>query len=228
MCGRFTLTSSQEQIAEVLPGLVFDTPIEPRYNIAPTQTVPAVLNDGQMQVVGLHWGLIPFWATDPAIGNRMINARAESLAEKPSFRKPLKSQRCIILADGFYEWQKVAGQKNKRPMYVHLRDHKPFGFAGLWDRWKNPQGDTIVSCTIVTTEPNDLLTAVHDRMPVILQSQHIAEWLETGDQSKDIALQCLVPYPSEQMTVYQVSTRVNRPANDDPDCITPVEGDTLF
>lgn len=224
MCGRFALSSTQEQIAAVLPGLIFERTPQPRYNIAPTQDVAAVLNDGRRVLSYLRWGLIPFWAKDPAIGARMINARAETLAEKPSFRTPLKSRRCVIFADGFYEWRKDPGKKTKTPMFFRVKSEEPFAFAGLWDRWRDPAGDDVTSCTIITTTPNELLVKVHNRMPAILLPEHYDAWLQSGDVQPAKTLPLLAPYPADRMIGYEVSTSVNRPSFDDPSCIEPVEG----
>lgn len=219
MCGRFTLTSSEEQIAAVLPGLVFDVPIAPRYNIAPTQTIAAVLNDDPQRVQGVRWGLIPAWAKDAAIGNRMINARGESLHEKPSFKRPLKKQRCLILADGFFEWQAVPGEKRKQPLYIRRRDAAPFAFAGLWDRWKSPEGERLTTATIITTGANRLVAPIHDRMPAILTPEHVPIWLAGGERDIEPLQACLAPYPAELLELYPVSTRVNTPKHDDAACV---------
>ncbi|MEE9297241.1 MAG: SOS response-associated peptidase [Phycisphaerae bacterium] len=231
MCGRFTLTSSQEQIAKVLPGLVFDVPIDPRYNIAPTQSVATVLNDERMSVSMVQWGLIPSWAKDRAIGNRMINARAETLAEKSSFKRPFKSQRCLILADGFYEWKQrpgKTGKTGKTPVYIYLRDHRPFAFAGLWDRWKSPDQKVVVSCTIITTEANEMLVPIHSRMPVIIAPRYYEQWLAPQDRPPESMISCLQPIPSSSFALHEVSKQVNRATFDDPVCIKPAESDRSF
>ena len=182
MCGRFILSKEiGEIIADEAYAMDFER-IEPRYNIAPTQDIAVVLNDGKRALTLARWGLIPSWAKDPAIGNRMINARAESLAEKPSFRVPLRRKRCLIFADGFYEWQTEPGRKRKQPFYLRLKSHKPFAFAGLWDRWQDPAGTPLTSCTIITTGPNDLIAPIHDRMPVILPRDARAVCLAPEEQ----------------------------------------------
>jgi putative SOS response-associated peptidase YedK len=221
MCGRFTLTSSQEQIAAILPGLVLDEPPAPRYNIAPTQPIAAVLNDDSRRVTPVRWGLIPSWAKDPAIGGRMINARAETVHEKPSFKRPLRRQRCMILADGFYEWKAVAGQRAKTPMYIHLRDGRPFAFAGLWDRWRGPDGHPLTTATIITTTANALMETIHDRMPVVLDVSYYDTWLSPDEPPVETLLECLRPYPAEEMDAYAVSTKVNKPSHDAADCVAP-------
>jgi putative SOS response-associated peptidase YedK len=189
----------------------------PRFNIAPTQSVIVVSDDGQRRLVQMRWGLIPSWAKDPSIGDRMINARAETLAEKPTFRAALKRRRCIIPADGFYEWQKLG--KVKQPVRIVLKSREPFGFAGLWEQWISPNGEGIFSCTIVTTAANELLKAVHDRMPVILTRDAEAAWLDPKTQDPEKLLPLLKQYPPEQMEFYPVSRDVNSPAVDKPSII---------
>jgi putative SOS response-associated peptidase YedK len=226
MCGRFTLTQSPELVAELfeledLPQFVAG------FNIAPTQPVPVIrLAEARSSKLAqrhfdfLYWGLIPSWAKDPSMGARMINARSETVTEKPSFRTAFKRRRCLIVADGFYEWQKVGSKK--QPYYFHLDDHRPFGFAGLWERWHSPAGDEIESCTILTTAANELMRPIHDRMPVILPPQLQAQWLDpTQDGTKLLPL--LQPYPEAEMHSYPVSTAVNSPKHDSPDCILPLE-----
>ncbi len=221
MCGRFTLTSSEEQIAAILPGLIFDAPVTARYNIAPTQSILAVLNEAPRRATPVHWGLIPSWAKDPAIGNRMINARAETVHEKPAYKRPFQRQRCLILADGFYEWRKNPADKKKTPVYAHLHNHRPFAFAGLWDRWRSSEGEPITSATIITTTPNDLMADIHDRMPAILPAEAYGLWLSADAPPTEDLRALLSPYPAEDMAAYAVSTRVNRPTTDDPGCIEP-------
>lgn len=232
MCGRFTLTQSAETIAEAFD-LADLPPLAPRYNIAPTQPAPAVRMTGsQRQFTYLTWGLVPSWAKDPAMGARMINARAETVAEKPAFRSALKYRRCLIVADGFYEWQlpshaadstsKGKSRSAKQPFYFCLADRRPFAFAGLWEHWQSPDGSEIESCTLITTAANDLMQHVHDRMPVILQPQDYDLWLDPDLQSPQALQPLLVPYPSEAMTHYPVSTQVNSPRNDSPTCVEPI------
>jgi len=225
MCGRFTLIDPEQALTVQfnLPG----TPgLKPRYNIAPTQPVVAVRlapDGGDREATLLTWGLVPFWARDPAIGARMINARAETVAEKPAFRAAFRRRRCLIVADGFYEWQKPAGGRgSKQPYYVRLREGRPFAFAGLWEHWEGTDGSAIESCTLLTTEPNDLLQAVHNRMPVILSPQDYDLWLDTTVQGSDPLGPLLRPYPAEEMEAYAVSRLVNSPQNDDPRCIEPL------
>lgn len=220
MCGRFTLSQSDEAIAKAFDLACVPT-WQPRYNIAPTQMVPTVLLppalcDRQFQL--LRWGLIPSWAKDAAIGGRLINARAETVAEKASFRAAFRHRRCLVVADGFYEWQRT--ERKKQPFYFRLRDGQPFAFAGLWERWQAPDGETIASCTILTTEASELLRPIHDRMPVILDPKDYDLWLDPAVQTPEPLQQLLRPYPAEVMTSYAVSTKVNNPANDSPECIT--------
>jgi putative SOS response-associated peptidase YedK len=221
MCGRFTLTKPIPVLAELF--LFPETaPQDPRYNIAPTQTVAAVrapADPNHRELAFLRWGLIPSWATDPAIGNRLINARAETVAEKPSFRSAFRQRRCLVLADGFYEWQRLDGKK--QPYYFRMRDGQPFAFAGLWERSTN-QGKTVETCTLLTTEANELLRTIHDRMPVILQPDRYDRWLDPSVQKPDVLKPLLHPYPTEPMTGYPVGSLVNNPRNDSPKCVEPV------
>lgn len=223
MCGRFTLTTPADVLAEVFE-LAETPPLSPRYNIAPTQAVAAVRAEaGARRCDLLHWGLIPFWADDPAIGNRMINARADGVASKPSFRAAFKKRRCLVLADGFYEWQKVPGSRQKQPFYIHLRDHHPFAFAGLWEHWEGGDGSAVDSCTIITTNPNELMEPIHDRMPVILPASSYDTWLDPDCQNAPALNQLLLPFPAKEMQAYPISKKVNKPTYDAPDCIEPTE-----
>lgn len=219
MCGRYTLSSTGEIVAELFR--LTDIPeLSPRYNIAPTQEVPAVLVDpsgNTRQCRMLRWGLIPSWAKDSTIGSRMINARAETVAEKPSFRSAFRRRRCLLVADGFYEWKKL--ERGKQPYYIRLKDERPFAFAGLWEHWEGAGGEVIESCTIVTTEPNKLVAGLHNRMPVIVSPDGHAAWLDPASASPDALRLLLRPYPPDEMTAYPVSTRVNSPANDVPECV---------
>jgi putative SOS response-associated peptidase YedK len=222
MCGRFTLTVSPEQLKEAFSGLTLSAQgPQPRFNIAPSQPVAAIPNDGKFRLEHFTWGLVPFWAKDPKIGNRMINARSETAAEKPSFRAAFRYRRCLIPADGFYEWKKTPGQKAKTPMYIQMKDGQPFAFAGLWEDWNGPDGSNILSCTILTTQPNDLIKDIHNRMPVILPPQAYDLWLTPGEVERRQLQGLLSPYPSEEMKAHAVSRLVNNPANDEPACIVP-------
>src|SRR6266581_7250696 len=197
MCGRYTLTIDIKTIAEKF-GVPASLDTSPRYNIAPTQEVVGILRNGTSHLALLRWGLIPSWAKDESIGSRMINARAETLAEKTSFKGLLRSKRCLVIADGFYEWKSVNGSKT--PMYITLKSGEPFAFAGLWDIWKSPDGQQIRTCTIITTEPNELVASIHDRMPVILSADAREEWLDTSVQDVNALLPLLGPYPADEMT----------------------------
>jgi len=223
MCGRFTLTIDPVELQEAFYWVDFgNADLSPRYNIAPGQGIPVVPNDGKNKLDFFTWGLVPHWAKDPKIGYRMINARSETLTEKPSFRNPYKQRRCIILADGFYEWQKQPDQKSKIPTYIRLKDGKPFALAGLWENWYSPDGSQILSTTIITTKPNDLLENIHNRMPVILERDSYNTWLQPGEVNSEILNPLLKPYPSDLMESIPVSRFVNSPANDSPECIRPV------
>lgn len=222
MCGRF----SQAQIAELdreLFKLLRIPAAEPRYNVAPTQEAPVirVARSGRRRLDLLRWGLIPYWAKERSIGNRLINARAETAAEKPAFRDPFRRRRCAVLADGFYEWKKVA--RTKQPFLLRRGDGRPFGLAGLWDRWRGGEEPALESFTILTTRPNELLAPIHDRMPVILPPSALDDWLGTGGLAAERIRELLRPYPPEEMTALPVSTFVNNPANDSPLCVTPLD-----
>jgi putative SOS response-associated peptidase YedK len=223
VCGRFTLRKPGAILAEWfnLP----EVPAwAPRYNIAPSQLVATVLRTADESTRRLRvyrWGLIPSWAKDPRIGDRMINAQAETAATKPSFRAAFHRRRCLVLADGFYEWQ-VLGRR-KQPFYVGMRDECPFAFAGLWEHWESQAGEAIDSCTLLTMEPNELIRSFHHRMPVILDKQDYDLWLDPAIQDPETLQPLLRPYPAEAMTAYPVSTLVNNPRNDIPECITPLE-----
>ncbi|MEM7333508.1 MAG: SOS response-associated peptidase [Chloroflexota bacterium] len=222
MCGRFALIAPTEQLAETFQvnqaTLAGMPPSVPRYNIAPTQPVTAVrLNQtGARELTFFHWGLIPSWSKDMKFGSRLINARSETVAEKPSFRTAFKRRRCIIPADGFFEWQKK--DDGKQPMYIHAADKAPLAFAGLWEFWTSPDGDAIQSCTILTTEPNEMMAQIHNRMPVILEPEDFQAWLDPGPDPTD-AFHLFRSYPAHKMAAYPVSTVVNNPRNDHPACI---------
>lgn len=222
MCGRFALTVDPVDLQDSFPDFIFPTQYAARYNIAPTQPILALPNDGSKEAGFFIWGLIPSWAKDPTIGSRMINARAETLAEKPSFRSAYQYHRCLIFSSGFYEWQAQPGVKTKIPHFIHLKTGAPFAFAGLWEKWEAPDGSTIHSATIITTEPNELMGKIHNRMPVILPHDAYTQWLDSSPQQPPSLQQLLVPYPAGEMEAYPVSTLVNSPAYDHPECIAPV------
>lgn len=219
MCGRYTLASGPERVRQRFG--VAEVPREwtARYNIAPSQDVPVIANLPERRVEMFRWGLLPSWAKDPALGNRMINARAETLREKPSFRAAFARRRCLILADGFYEWKKVGA--GKVSMYVRLASGEPFAFAGLWESWQPREGEPVRSCTVITTEANAVVAPIHDRMPVILAPEHYARWLDPRPGDPDTLQPLLVPYPAGEMTAFAVSRAVNNPRNDSPECIEP-------
>jgi putative SOS response-associated peptidase YedK len=185
--------------------------------------VPVVANNGDQQIEFFRWGLIPFWAEDPAIGNRMINARSETLAEKPSFRAAYRRRRCLVLADGFYEWRKEPGSRSKTPYLVRMASGEPFAFAGLWEAWR-PDDTPVLSCTIITTRPNELVAPIHNRMPVILPREAYDLWLDPGEKRPAELDPLLGPYPAAEMTAYPVSRIVNNPQNDVPEVVEPVAG----
>lgn len=218
MCGRFDLHLPRELLEEIF-GISISYEIRRRYNIAPTQEIAAVRTnlDRERQLDFLKWGLIPSWAKDPSIGSRMINARSETVHEKPSFRTALKHRRCVIPANGFYEWEAVEGKK--KPFYLKMKDDKPMLFAGLWDHWKPGDGEEILSCAILTTNSNDLITPLHDRMPVLLGISDIDFWLDPALDQPEHLTHLFQPFPSEEMEMYPVSDMVNSPKNDDPSCI---------
>lgn len=223
MCGRYALTTPPEVLAALLHLQRMEYDLVPRYNIAPTQMVAVVRADAERrrELVPMRWGLIPFWAKDRTIGARMINARSESAALKPAFRQAMRRRRCLIPASGFYEWKKLG--KRKQPYYIRRTDDAPLGFAGLWESWSDPQGgETLESCTILTTDSNGLLRQVHDRMPVILDPDGYDLWLDPDEEDPQRVRRLLAAAPSEVFSVYPVHTRVNSPGNDDASLIEPL------
>ncbi|MBK1698825.1 SOS response-associated peptidase [Rhodovibrio salinarum] len=234
MCGRYSITSPPDTIQRIFQ--VPELPNLPaRYNVAPTQDVPVVRvggdqegpeADGGRHLVQLRWGLVPFWADDPSIGVKMINARADSASDKPAFRAAFRRRRCLVVADGFYEWQAAAekGQR-KQPYRIEFQDRRPFGFAGLWERWTDPQTQSVLeTCTILTTEANDALKPIHPRMPVILAPEAFDAWL-APESNLETAKTLLRSDPGEDLTAYPISTRVNAVKNDDPALLEPLETD---
>lgn len=220
MCGRYSLTAELGELAERFE---FDgdwDAFERRHNIAPTQEVLTVVGGGKRRGGFMRWGLIPHWAKDPKIGSRMINARAETVAEKPAFRNSLRRRRCLVLADGFHEWRRVG--KTKTPMRIVMRSGEPFAFAGLWETWKDPEGTVIPSCTIITTTPNDLLRPIHNRMPVILPRELEEFWLDESVDDPGALTSALTSYPDHGMESYEVSSLVNSVANKGTEVIEPV------
>jgi putative SOS response-associated peptidase YedK len=219
VCGRFTLIRLAE-FTDLFPWIRgSDELAQPRYNIAPSQQVAAVLNEPDPRIDHLKWGLVPSWAKDPAIGNRLINARAETLSEKPSFRNAVRRRRCVIPADGFFEWKTESDGKTRTPHYVTVDNGRPFALAGLWETWRDPAGVQLRTCTIITTAPNALMRRIHNRMPVILDEEAMRRWLVPGEHDPVRLQELLVPYPSERMSARVVSRRVNNPRYDAPDVL---------
>ncbi len=220
MCGRYILTITGKVLAEAFG--VDETPeLAPRYNISPTQEAPVVREaGGRRRMDLLRWGLIPSWAKDPSIGQRLINARAETAASKPSFRSALRTRRCLVPADGFYEWQKTPA--GKQPWLIRMRDAGPFALAGLWENWQLPGGEPLESFTILTTRPNELVAPLHDRMPVILPPESWDLWLDPELREPPVLSHLLRPYAPGAMTAYPVTPAVGSPAFDEPACIVPL------
>lgn len=225
MCGRYTLTSDLSDILTTFAINKEDVLFEysQRYNIAPSQTVAVISNqEGKRKLEGYRWGLVPHWAKDIKIGYSMINARAESLSTKPAFRNLLSRNRVAILSDGFYEW-KLQEDGGKQPYRFQLKSRGIYGFAGLYDEWKTPEGELLKSCTIITTRPNDLVRDVHDRMPVILDSDTLDKWINPDLTDREQVLSMLIPYPTDSMISYPVSKNVGNVKNSDPSLINPIQ-----
>jgi len=232
MCGRYTVTHNVEAIARRFDVAVPHIPIPPSHNVAPTAGVPIIaVEAGRREMLYAQWGLVPFWARDPEIGGRLINARADTLGEKASFKYAFSRRRCLVPSDGFYEWRRDGSVK--QPYYVRMRDSSLFAFAGLWETWESPDGSPLISCAIITVEPNELMAPIHARMPAILKPEDEHTWLfgydrdaaerRTRPTQSDLRLaQLLRPYPSDRMEAYPVSRYVNSPANDSPQCIEPI------
>lgn len=222
MCGRFTLTLDPGELQELLNLGPFIHIVQPRYNIAPMQPVPIVRDHATRSIELYRWGLVPFWADSPEIGSRMINARAETVSTKPSFRAAFKYRRCLILADGFFEWRSAGKSGSKAPYLFKLKDDKPFTFAGLYEHWGPPDGGELHTCTILTCQPNELVSQYHSRMPIMLGEDTRWGWLDPEANSSTL-MDFLVPYPADQMKAYAVSRDVNSPRNDSPEILMPVE-----
>jgi putative SOS response-associated peptidase YedK len=225
MCGRFAQIDPLSTIIKVFFIDDILTDIPPSFNITPGSKILSIVNkDARRLLVDFQWGLIPHWAKDKAIGQRLINARAESIHQKPSFRSALKSRRCLIVASGFYEWKKEG--RVKIPYFIRLISKATFAFAGIYERWISADGTELPTCSIITTESNELIRSIHNRMPVILPRKREDAWLDASLEPKDV-LSFLKPYPHEEMEIYPVSTRVNSPMNNTPDCIAPLAKDHL-
>src|SRR5262245_18396385 len=221
MCGRFTRFHKPEEIAERFDVTTIEEAAAPRYNIAPSQIIPVIRQVENREMIPCKWGLVPFWAKDPKIGYKMINAKSETLAQKPAFKNALARRRCLIPADGFYEWQKLE-KGQKQPLYIRLHGNKLFAFAGLYEDWKSPEGEKLRTFTIITVEPNELVSKIHNRMPAILKPEEEAVWLNSQTPVTDI-VSLLRPYPASEMETYPVSRAVNTPSFDDPSCIIQSE-----
>jgi len=220
MCGRYTQTTSLKELKERFGFSQPSFELRPRYNIAPTQEAPVIINQDGRQLRMFKWGLIPYWSKDSAMGNKMINARAETVAEKASFKRPFQRSRCLVLADGFYEWRKEPG--GKTPIRIVLKSREPFALAGLWDTWQAPDKKLVDSFTIITTQANDVMRPIHERMPVILKKDDEGLWLDPKADGKKLT-QLLIPCTDEILETYEVSKSVNSPANDAPACVATVE-----
>lgn len=224
MCGRYALKTSVPDIARILNAENL-ADFSPSYNIAPTQTAPVcrTTQHGDRELVSMRWGLVPHWARSVDDRYRMINARADTVATKPAFRSSFRRRRCLVPADGYYEWKRSG--KRKQPYFIHMRDESPFFLAGLWDRWDKGEEGPLESFTIVTTEANEISAKVHDRMPVIVGDENRHTWLDPSVGAVEILESLLRPYPSEDISLHPVSTYVNAPMNDGPTCVEPLAGE---
>ncbi|MBK5221517.1 MAG: SOS response-associated peptidase [Acidimicrobiia bacterium] len=231
MCGRYVSSSPPDEIAKYFGATnLAERALGPDYNVAPTREVFTVLDDGETRSVQMsRWGLVPMWAKDASIGNRMINARAETVATKNAFKKAFRRHRCIIPADGFYEWTKRPGQAKKQPWFIHRPDGEPLAFAGLWETWRGPDRDQepLRSCTILTGAANETMSAIHDRMPIILPPSAWDTWLDPAVDDVDILGKFLVPAPPQLITFHPVSVEVNNARNQGAHLVEPVELDAI-
>jgi putative SOS response-associated peptidase YedK len=221
MCGRYSQKHTPQQIAERFEIIDPEFYFEPHYNIAPSQIAPIIIAQEHRRIVACKWGLVPFWATDPSIGNRTINARAETLIHKPAFKYAIVKRRCLIPADGFYEWQKQE-KGPSQPFHIRRPDRGLFAFAGLWAGWTSPEGEQLRTFTIITVEPNDKIRPVHDRMPAILKPEYEAMWLDPSIREPLQVIPLLQSYPDAEIEMYRISRAVNKPENDDPALIEPL------
>jgi putative SOS response-associated peptidase YedK len=220
MCGRFVLAVDPNQLTLEF-GAVAGANFTPNYNVAPTQSIAVITNELPRSISSARWGLVPSWAKDLSMGAKMINARSETVEEKPAFRAAFKRRRCLIPASGFYEWQ-VQDDGKKAPMYIHLNDRDLFAFAGLWEVWNTPEGDELRTCTILTTEANAFMKSIHERMPVIVEREHYADWLAPGDAPAQALKPLLRGFDPAKMTAHEVSKAVNRAGFSSPELIEPV------
>src|SRR5262245_43399206 len=219
VCGRFVRQIFIDTIVDEFGVQEVSCDLNPSYNVAPTQQVAVIIEDGVKQLVSVRWGLVPSWAQDLSGGSKLINARAETINQKAVFKEAFQQRRCLVVADGFYEWQKTGAARE--PVFIRLKSGRGFGFAGLYENWTSPDGENIRTCTIITTEPNEVTRTIHDRMPVIIPKDQEDRWLDPGCQDPEALLALLRPYPGEEMETCQVSTLVNSPTNDSPECIVP-------
>lgn len=221
MCGRFALHHATAEVAEHFGAEQLSIELAPRYNIAPSQPVAVVRQRGVRSLDACKWGLVPSWAKDPKIGNRMINARAETLAEKPSYKSALKRRRCLIPASGFYEWRRE-GEEERIPTYIHALDESLLALAGLWEEWRSPEGEALHTCTILTTQANAFMAPIHARMPVILPPAACEQWLDQEQQDLEPLLALLQPWAGDELASHAVGRQVNAASFDEPSCIQPV------
>lgn len=222
MCGRYSQRSSLVVLSKRFDVPMPEVDFRPRYNLAPGQDSLVIVQDPDRRMLSMRWGLVPAWAKDPHATPRPINARAEQAPDKPMFRQAYRRRRCLVPADGFYEWRAAAKGKGKVPIYFQRADHDPFAFAGLWESWHDQDGQELLTFTILTTAANDLVRPVHDRMPVILAQEDEAVWLDLGQHDPQALAKYTQPYPANLMQAYQVSTAVNSMANDNPTLTEPV------
>jgi putative SOS response-associated peptidase YedK len=220
MCGRFVRITLMPVIAEKFKVKQILADLAPSYNIAPSQEVVIINDEGVRQIIQSKWGFVPSWAKDSSIGNKMINARSETVSEKPAFRSAFKKKRCLVIADGFYEWRTEG--KRKFPMYIRLKSGESFGFAGLYNVWTSSDGKKTCTCTIITTEANEMVKPIHDRMPVILPRDKEDIWINPATEDKEMLFTVLKPYPPEEMEAYEVSTKVNTPSYNTPENVRPL------
>lgn len=220
MCGRFVQKVDLREAAKIFDAIV-EGEQKINYNVAPRQPIAVIMEDGKRKIVEMLWGLVPRWAKDASIANKLINARSETVAEKPSFRDSFKSRRCLIIADGFYEWQTKDGIK--KPFYIYMKDKKPFGMAGLYDLWKDENGKEITTCTIITTEANEFMKSLHHRMPVIISPENYNHWLDPAERDTSKIGSLMKPWDSNEMDAYEVGILVNSAGYNSAECINPLK-----